>query len=82
MRSSRRTGKRDPFDPSMFPHGVEATGSAIIENEHREILLVRDAKWKNKWVMPGGHIEPGETIMDAMAREGKEEQKWISNQLP
>ena len=56
-----------------FPKGVEVTGSAIIENRRGEILLVRDAKWRNKWVMPGGHVEPGETIIEAMAREGEEE---------
>ena len=39
-----------------FPKGVEIVGSAIIENDQGEILLVRAPKWHNKWTMPGGHI--------------------------
>lgn len=56
-----------------FPRGVEVVGSAIIENASGEILLVRAAKWNNKWTLPGGHIEPGEKIEDALLREAQEE---------
>jgi len=56
-----------------FPKGVEIVGSAIIENDQGEILLVRAPKWHNKWTMPGGHIEPGEKIAQALLREAAEE---------
>ncbi len=56
-----------------FPKGVEVVGSAIIENSEGKILLVKSPKWKNKWTMPGGHIEAGETINQAILREIKEE---------
>lgn len=56
-----------------FPRGVEVVGSAIIENNNGEILLVKSPKWSNKWIMPGGHIEPGEHISRALEREAEEE---------
>ena len=56
-----------------FPRGVEIVGSVIIENNQGEILLVKSAKWNNKWTMPGGHIEPGEKIAEALLREAEEE---------
>ncbi len=58
---------------NKFPRGVEIVGSAIIENKKGEILLVKSPKWSNKWTMPGGHIEPGERIKDALLREAEEE---------
>lgn len=56
-----------------FPKGVEIVVSAIIENPDGKILLVKSPKWHNKWVTPGGHLEPGETISAAAIRETKEE---------
>jgi nucleoside triphosphatase len=56
-----------------FPRGIEVVGSAIIEDPEGKILLVKSPKWHNKWVMPGGHIEPGETIEEAQVREASEE---------
>lgn len=56
----------------IFPKGVEVVCSAIIEHEGK-ILLVKSPKWNNKWLMPGGHIEPGENINTAVMRETKEE---------
>lgn len=58
---------------NKFPRGVEFVGSAIIENKKGEVLLVKSPKWSNKWTMPGGHIEPGEKIEDALLREAEEE---------
>ncbi len=58
---------------NKFPRGVEAVGSAIIENPEGKILLVKSPKWHNKWIMPGGHIDPGETIDEALLREVEEE---------
>lgn len=52
---------------------IEIVGSAVIENPQREILLVKSPKWQDKWVMPGGHIEPMETIEEAVRREAMEE---------
>ncbi len=56
-----------------FPRGVELVGSAVIENDQGQILLVRSPKWHDKWVLPGGHIESGETVLWAINREGMEE---------
>jgi len=55
------------------PKYIEVVGGAIIENPQKEILLVKSSKWKDKWVMPGGHIEPMETIEEAVKREVEEE---------
>lgn len=57
----------------MFKKGIEIVGSTIIENGKGKILMTRSSKWKNKWTMPGGHIEPGERITDGAVREAKEE---------
>jgi nucleoside triphosphatase len=56
-----------------FARGIEVVGSAIIEDPLGKILLVKSPKWKNKWVMPGGHVEPGESIEKGILREVEEE---------
>ena len=51
----------------------EPTVGALIFNRKGELLLVKSHKWKGKYVIPGGHIELGETIEQALKREVKEE---------
>ena len=58
---------------NKFPRGVEVVGSVIIEDGEGKILLIKSPKWHNKWVMPGGHIEPGEKIAESQIRETEEE---------
>ena len=51
----------------------EPTVSAVIINNDEEILLCKSKKWHNKYVIPGGHIELGEKMEDALKREVMEE---------
>jgi len=51
----------------------EPTVGALIFNPEGKIFLMRSHKWRNKYVIPGGHIELGEKIEDALRREIKEE---------
>ncbi|MDC7124217.1 MAG: NUDIX domain-containing protein [Spirochaetales bacterium] len=51
----------------------ELTVSAIIFNKNDEILLCRSHKWDNKYIIPGGHVEYGEKLEDALRREILEE---------
>jgi len=53
-----------------FPH---PTVGALIFNPEGKILLVRTHKFHDKYVVPGGHIEVGEKMTDALVREAKEE---------
>jgi len=54
----------------QFP---EPGAGALIFNPEGKIFLMRSRKWRGKYVIPGGHIELGEKIEDALRREIKEE---------
>jgi 8-oxo-dGTP diphosphatase len=48
---------------------------AVIWNATREVVLIRRGKAprENQWSIPGGHIEWGENVRDALVREVHEE---------
>src|SRR6266852_6225742 len=46
---------------------------ALIVNKQGKILLTKSHKWFDKYTLPGGHMEVGETMKEAVAREVKEE---------
>jgi len=50
----------------------EPTVGGLILNDKEQICLVKSHKWKNRWTVPGGHIELGETVEEAFKREIKE----------
>jgi len=52
---------------------VEVVVAPLIINKKGEILLIKSHKWGNQYLIPGGHVEKGESIFDAAKREGKEE---------
>jgi len=51
----------------------ELVCGALIFNRYGKILLMKSHKWGGRYVIPGGHVEVGETIQDALKRELKEE---------
>lgn len=54
----------------IFP---EPTVGVFIFNPDGEVLLVKSHKWPERYVVPGGHVELGERIEEAVIREAKEE---------
>jgi 8-oxo-dGTP diphosphatase len=49
--------------------------AAVIWNHRREVLLIRRTKEprKGQWSLPGGKVEFGESLRDALRREVREE---------
>lgn len=56
--------------PQLVP---EPTVGGLIFNDKGEIFLMKSDKWRGMYCIPGGHIELGETLIDAVKREIKEE---------
>ncbi len=54
----------------IFP---EPTVGICIFNSKDELLLTKTHKWRGKYGVPGGHIELGESAINAARREAKEE---------
>jgi phosphoglycolate phosphatase-like HAD superfamily hydrolase/ADP-ribose pyrophosphatase YjhB (NUDIX family) len=54
-------------------HPPISTVGALVFNAAGEVLLVRTQKWSNLWGIPGGKIKWGESSLDALRREIKEE---------
>jgi len=53
-----------------YPH---PTVGALIIAPDETVFLMRSHKWNGDYVMPGGHIELGETMEVALRREIREE---------
>jgi nucleoside triphosphatase len=51
----------------------EPTVGVFIFNPQGRLLLLRSHKWPGCFVVPGGHVELGERMEDAVLRETKEE---------
>jgi nucleoside triphosphatase len=49
------------------------TVGVFIFNSNGELLLLQSHKWPGRSVVPGGHVELGETLEQAAVREAKEE---------
>jgi len=57
----------------MDQTGPTPTVGAVIMNPEGNILLLKSHKWYGKYVVPGGHIDLGETLEHAIKREVNEE---------
>ena len=57
-------------NPQRYP---EPTVGGFILNPQGEVLLCRSKKWKDYYTIPGGHIELGERIEEALMRDVREE---------
>lgn len=51
----------------------EPTVGVFIFNQSGELLLLKSHKWPGQYVVPGGHVELGESLERATIREAKEE---------
>lgn len=51
----------------------EPTVGGLVLNRLGQLLLVRSPKWKRRYTIPGGHVELGETLVEALKRELREE---------
>jgi len=58
--------------------GIKAAVDAIIEKDGKILLVLRKSKpFKGKWALPGGGVEEGERVEQALVREVEEETSLI-----
>jgi nucleoside triphosphatase len=51
----------------------EPTVGILIFNDMGELLLMQSHKWPDRFVVPGGHVELGESVEQTVIREALEE---------
>lgn len=55
---------------------AELTAAAIVRRDSRYLVIEEIAHGRRVINQPAGHVEPGETIVDAAVRETREESAW------
>ena len=64
------TTSAKPSAQKQFPL---STVGALVANDRGQILIVKTTKWRGTWGVPGGKVEWGESLIDALIREFQEE---------
>jgi 8-oxo-dGTP pyrophosphatase MutT (NUDIX family) len=59
------------LDDDIYARPLPTVGGLIFH--HGRVLMIRTRKWKDKWGIPGGKIERGESAEEALRREVREE---------
>lgn len=60
--------RSDPFRKAP----ICTVGALILDSEDK-VLLMKSSKWQDKWGIPGGKVQRGETNLEALHREIQEE---------
>ncbi len=61
-----------PFQPDRPAVAEVAAGAVVAHEERPELLLLHHAE-EDRWCFPKGHVEAGESVVDAAVREITEE---------
>ncbi|MFB9974382.1 NUDIX hydrolase [Allobacillus sp. SKP2-8] len=64
--------REELFDRSVSPGHITGSGFVLHPNKPDHILMLFH-KSLERWLQPGGHVDPGETPEEAAIREVKEE---------
>lgn len=59
-------------DAAPTPNSLAPTAFAVVRDGVGRVLLVRRADSRD-WELPGGRLDPGETVLEAVRRETAEE---------
>ena len=59
-----------------MPH-PEITVAAVTENDGRFLVVEERINGRLVFNQPAGHLEPGETLLEAVVREVREETAWL-----
>jgi 8-oxo-dGTP pyrophosphatase MutT (NUDIX family) len=57
----------EPFSRAQFAPGHITCTSAVLSPSLDQVLLVRHKRLE-RWLLPGGHVEPGDATLEAAAR--------------
>lgn len=68
-------------EPSVDDGPATHAGGVVYDKSHDAYLLVRASSSVPEWVLPKGHIEPGETPLAAALREVQEESGVVADLL-
>lgn len=59
-----------------MPLKPELTVAALVEERGRFLVVEERIKGRNVFNQPAGHVEEGETLVEAVVREAQEETAW------